>query len=247
MRHTEFQKDFHKILKYCEEHKLYLGEGNPNSKILLIGKEIGHGLDDDKTPSISKSNIENELNLMHWRNRIETNYLQQYLDEVTALFKAKPNSTWTNYQKIVDSIISAKTEKKKHDFLNHSFITELNQIHLPYSSHAISDELINARRESIEQRRVMFKEDFYQNFPIVIMASGHYPTKDFKFDIEEVFNVRWDQKTIILSKGNYYNIHHGKTRSGEDKILIHTRQASLGVTNDLLTTIGGLCRPLYKE
>ncbi|MDQ1151848.1 hypothetical protein QE382_003832 [Sphingobacterium zeae] len=247
MASKQFNSAFQNILKYCENSKLYLGEGNPNAKILIIGKEIGRAHEKEQILSVENSNVENDSNLRFWRERFEKEYLNGYLNEITERFKNKPNSTWISYQKIVDSIISTESNEKKHDFLNHTYITELSQIHLPYSRQTTNYELINARRESIDQRKKMFKQDFYQNFPIVVMTCGHYPTRDFDFDIEDTFNVRWDQKTITLSKGNYYNLHYGKTKLGEEKILIHTRQASLGVTNELLTTIGNLCRRFYKS
>lgn len=246
MDYKKFKPDFKDILQYCEKRHLYLGEGNPNSQILIIGKEIGHGLEAEKTPSITKSNAENELNLTYWRSRYESNYLDEYLIDITNKFQEKSNSTWANYQKIINSTISEPSIEKKYDFLNYSFITELSQIHLPYSHHATDKKLINARLDSVQQRKEMFKNDFFQNFPIAVMACGHYPTKDFNFDIETTFDVKWDQNTIVLSKGNYLNIHYGKTKTGSDKILIHTRQASLGVTNELLDKIGSLCKPYYN-
>lgn len=72
------------------------------------------------------------------------------------------------------------------------------------------------------------------------MACGHYPKK-FNFDIEDIFDVKWTGETTILSKGNYYNVHYGKS-----KILIHTRQVSIGVTNQLLFEIAELCKKYYK-
>lgn len=128
--------------------------------------------------------------------------------------------------------------------MDYSFITELSQIHLPYSNTA-DEELKTARINSIDQRKELFKKDFFQNFPIVIMACGHYPTKEFNFDIEDIFDVDWNKETIVLSKGNYYNIHTGKCKNGKDKILIHTRQVTLGVTNQLLSNISEICKSYY--
>lgn len=72
------------------------------------------------------------------------------------------------------------------------------------------------------------------------MSCGHYP-KYFSFDIENIFGVKWTGKTDILSKGNYINVHYG-----QNKILIHTRQVSVGVTNRLLDEIAKLCKDFYK-
>lgn len=51
MEYKKFQSDFIDILQYCEKHQLYLGEGNPNSQVLIIGKEIGHQAFEVKTMS----------------------------------------------------------------------------------------------------------------------------------------------------------------------------------------------------
>ena len=215
MGNKNFNSDFHNILQYCENNELYLGEGNPNAKILLIGKEIGHGIEEDKTPSLSKSNAKNEDNLKFWRNRYESYPLEKYLKDIEKCFEKKPNRTWENYQKIVNRIIGRTDNEKQYDFLDYGFITELSQIHLPYSSGAITEELKTARINSINQRKELFKREFFQNFPIIIMACGHYPTKEFNFDIENIFDVEWNKETIVLSKGNYYNIHNGKCKNGK--------------------------------
>lgn len=246
MINKDLTSDFHNVLEYCENNKLYIGEGNPNAKILLIGKEIGFGIEKDKTPSLSKSDTENKDNLTYWRERYESNYLTGYLKDMKQCFKEKPNRTWANYQKIVDKIIGRTDTEKRYDFLDYSFITELNQIHLPYSNGNISEELKTARTNSVKQRKELFKKDFFQNFPIVIMACGHYPTKQFNFDIEAVFEVKWNKETVVLSRGNYYNLHSGKCKNGKNKILIHTRQVSLGVTNQLLSEVSDICKPYYN-
>ena len=33
-----FSSDFKDIITYCKEHELFLGSGNPNADILIIGK-----------------------------------------------------------------------------------------------------------------------------------------------------------------------------------------------------------------
>lgn len=246
------------ILEYCEKEKLYFGEGNPNAKILIIGKEIGYGSEENKKPSLEdileKSEVENVKNLQYWHERLENNYVNNYLKDMEKLFKEKPNQTWGNYQKIVNGIKGNNSTEKQFDFLNDCFITELSQISLPnsdYLKEIKADDII--RKNSVEQRENLFRQSFFQKFPIIIMACGHYPTTEFnkkmygkyEFDIEEIFNVEYTGN-IEGEAGNYYNIHYGKTNNGNDKILIHTRQASMGVTNELLSTIANLCKEYNK-
>lgn len=245
MNYTKLTSDFKDTLQYCEKNHMYLGEGNPNSKILIIGKEIGLALNEDKTPSIDKSNEDNNLNLIHWRTIIERNDLDVYLENIKNSFNETPNRTWANYQKIVNEILGYDSSERKFDFLDNTFITELSQIRLANSSQANTKELKLARQNSIEKRKSLFKLDFFQSFPIIIMACGHY-AKDFDFDIEKIFNVKWTGETVVLSKANFYNVHFGKTANGDDRILIHTRQVSMTVTNDLLKTIGEVSRQYYS-
>lgn len=227
--------DFKNVLEYCKNEKLFLGEGTPTSRILIIGKECGWNNDmpnsDEKKNIELQSKFSTEHNLDCWLNgNGRLNKLK------TDALKTWPNSpTWRNYQMLVQTIIGK--EIAKYDFLDYSFITELSQICLPTSRHLKDNDLT---KESVEKRKLLFKKDFFQKFPVVIMACGHYP-KDFNFDIEDIFNVKWTEKTTVLSRGNYYNVHYGK-----NKILIHTRQVSIGVTNQLLSEVAEICKKYYK-
>lgn len=228
--------DLENILKYCNAEKLFFGEGTPTARILIIGKECGWN-DYDMPNSDTKENIELQAknstkhNLNCWQNG--DSHLKQLKTDALAKWPNSP--TWRNYQTLVQNIIGK--EIAKYDFLDHSFITELSQICLPNSNHLKNNELTI---QSVKKRKLLFKQDFFQKFPIVIMACGHYP-KSFDFDIEDVFDVKWVRETTVLSKGNYYNVHYGK-----DKILIHTRQVSLGVSNQLLSEVAELCKEYYK-
>lgn len=227
--------DLKNVLAYCEKEKLFFGEGTPTAQILLIGKECGWnermGTPDSKEKIIEQALAAAEHNLNCWKNK-NGNLATLKADAL----KEWPNSpTWRNYQTLVQKITGK--EMAKYDFLDHSFITELSQIALPTSTHLKGNDLT---KESIEKRKSLFKQDFFQKFPIVIMACGHYP-KDFGFNIEDIFNVKWTGETKVLSTGNYYNVH-----LGENKILVHTRQVSLGVTNELLAEIAELCKKYYK-
>jgi len=243
--------DLQKVLEFCENEKLYFGEGNPNAKILFIGQEIGYGLEKlkYKQPNFAeikeKSEKEINQNLRFWQERCQSNYVEQYLQDIERLFREKPNRTWENYQKIVNVILGRDINEKQHDFLNYSFITEYSQLSLPKSQYRPKEmdkkEFDKKKKESINERKALFSQEFFQNFPIIIMACGHYPTKLFPMDIETVFGVKWcgESKGKI---GNYYNLHQG-----ENKILIHTRQVSMGVTNELLFEIAELCKPIYDK
>lgn len=229
--------DLKNVLEYCINGKLFLGEGTSTSQLLIIGKESGWN---DKMPkSNSIKNIllqekkSTEHNLKCWQN----NNYKGCLDQLKAdALQDWPNSpTWRNYQVLVERIIGKKVGK--YDFLDYCFISELSQINLPNSNHLGINDLT---RESVKKRELLFKQNFFQKFPIIIMPCGHYP-RDFDFSIEDIFDVKWTGETTVLSKGNWYNVHYGK-----DKILIHTRQVSMGVTKQLILEIADLCIEYYR-
>lgn len=255
MKTDIFSDDFKGVLEYCFENDLYLGEGNPNAKILIVGQEIGYGLEKkgNKNPNLNevldKSKKINTDNLTYWKSRYETNSLFfEYLDFMQNEFKRVPNRTWGNYQKIISNVVFDRTINDNHyDFLDHCFITEYSQLSLPspnYNFNKNKEEIKEFKElkiNSVNKRKPLFSTPFFQSFPIVIMACGHYPTKYFPMDIQKKFDVEFDGKTKTLSMGNYYNLH-----TSSNKILIHTRQFSCGVSNDLIKQIATECKSYYK-
>lgn len=248
INHNNYTSEFKEVLSYCEKKELCLGEGNPNSKILIIGKEIG-----GKTPqSVDQiktfSNNEVRRNLDEWRSPDGYN-LGKIKEDV---FRDSKNPTWTNYQKMVSGIIGNDLGRDNYNFLDHCFMTELSQVLLPNSNFGKnltseeSKEIDTMRKKSVRERAKLFAMPFFRNFPIVIMACGHYPRK-LNFNIEETFHVKWTKETKVFSTGNFYNVHYGKNKNGRDKILIHTRQLSLGVTNQLLFEIANLCKNFFEN
>ncbi len=222
---------------------LFIGEGNPNAKILIIGKEIGvcNHLSFDDIVNHSLNDV--KRNIKSWSSSIgyPLNSIKSHV------FVHGRNPTWTNYQKLISHIIGRDLGQNNYDFLDYCFMTEMNDVHIPYSGYGkmldnISQKKLEALRlESFANRAKLFTMAFFQNFPVVIMACGHYPTK-FAFDIESIFNVTWNSETKILSRGNFYNEHHG-----QNKILIHTRQMSSGISNRLIMEIGNLCHQMIIQ
>ena len=52
--------------------------------------------------------------------------------------------------------------------------------------------------------------------------------------------LKWDERTIEV-ENNWYNLH-----KGNNKILIHTNQLSMNISNQLLDEIAKECQPLFK-
>ena len=89
----------------------------------------------------------------------------------------------------------------------------------------------------------MFNEDFFQDFPIIILAVGHYP-KTYGLDIQKLFGVKWTGDTRLIGK-KWANIHYDKQMQ---KIVVHTNQLSR-YTNDFPTETVGRSKPscAYKS
>ena len=228
----------------------YIGNGNPNAKILIISKEPS--IDRNSNTDMYVSDILGNRNL--WQNRIYgrltlpnwNDPLFPYEGQKCQIdAKVKNNNgefesnggtsrTWLAYQKLYDKI-AGKEEKSKGDFIDfhkYVFTTDLS------TEVAKSSDKTNIllTKKSIRHRVNMFNEDFFQDFPIIILAVGHYP-KTYGLDIQKLFGVKWTGDTRLIGK-KWVNIHYDKQMQ---KIVVHTNQLSR-YTNDLISFIANEIR-----
>lgn len=248
----------------------YIGTGNPNAKILIIGKECA--IDQNQRPiqyeneilknaSNWENNIDNHISLLDadkyelWKKDINANINPLYPYRGQYFKKDRNNNlgttpTWYNYQKILISILQklditiAENQIGKIILHEYFFLSELNSDTGKYSKLVDSDKRI----KSIETRKLLFREEFFQQFPIIIVAAGHYP-RELGIDLGTIFDVKWDGITInnqydkSLNR-NWYNIH--REVGGSPKLLIHTNQLSV-VTNELLNQLASQCVNFIKQ
>lgn len=214
----------------------YIGQGNPNSKILIVGRE--HGFVDER-----------QCCLEIWRNKEQWKQIIQGIPfcedgysprtcftERGQEFRLDLNSkhggvspTWYIYQMIVNTLCPHKMPQGKRapllDFFNYSFITEFSTASRPNNNNP-TDEEKAATRESIEKRTPLLSSEFYRSFPIVILACGIY-FDDYNIDIQTIFNVKWEGPTVSVQLDNgkriWLNLHYSEDRK---RIVIHTWQAS---------------------
>lgn len=272
--YCNYSKDFIELVEKVnnsesEVYGQYIGIGNPNAKMLVIGKESA--INTKKDNGKQQYEIEHLGNAKGWLQNVKNNvaFLDADKDE---LWKKDPNAplnplypyrgqsfrinnghnygtsrTWFDYQKIINNMksISLNDERKRTIcFHEYCFSTELSSVSAKYSKEADPRK----RNESIKVRTTeLLNAPFYQQFPIVIVATGHYP-KEFGIDLEELFGVKWDGKTIDRKeneklKRNWYNVHHGK----QPKLLIHTNQLSINITDELLCLIAEECDTFVKN
>ena len=114
----------------------------------------------------------------------------------------------------------------------------MNQLNAKKSNDIPKNDL--RRIKSIKDREKLLALNYFRNFHVIILASGHYH-KDFDFDIQKTFGVKWTGNTNVLSKGNWYNLHYDNLEKPK-RILIHTRQFSTLITKELIEAIANECR-----
>jgi hypothetical protein len=85
-------------------------------------------------------------------------------------------------------------------------------------------------KSGIPSRKQFFKENqFFQDFPVVILACSNYITG---VEIEDVFNVNFDRQC-----GSGKQLFWTHYNSDKTKLVIHTRQLSTNVSDELLKEI----------
>ena len=171
--------------------KTFIGYGNPNSSILILGKECGF----DPNESQEFIDVTYNSNPASWvkycKNPLESESIQDWKTVAPKpeawkkdfcprfafrgqLFSKKKvvgtSTTWYMYQKLLDLIRNVnRGNNDLLDFQDHCFITELNG--LPMKESHFSKDV----KKSIDNRiNGLFKEPFFQSFPVVIAACKGY-------------------------------------------------------------------------
>lgn len=247
-----YKTSFQEIVDKSIEEHLYVGMGNPNANMLIIGKELA--LDaDSQDPVIIKTNLQNakdwKININDSQRVILNCENNSQIENFNPLYPYKGmkkrsqngGHTWRKYQLLYENL--TKKPSDEYTFYLGSFITELNQ-NPSKSSKRKRDDICS---ESIEKRvNSFFSSCFIQSFPIIIVACGDYPVK-YDVDLCKIFNVDFVPQTICVD-GNprqWYNLHYSKNKQCP-KLLIHTRQLSTSVSNNLIMEISNVIADFCK-
>lgn len=205
----------------------FIGFGNPNAKILILGKEKGF----DKS-NLKQLEYESINNPREWYNYIlnnigsnknkfydSENYINTFFPYLN---NNKSGHTWSKYHTLLNNIYNS-IPKAENEFLGYAFISEINFIPSKYSE---------IKRFDNSERLNMLNNKFFKSFEIIILACGNYLKKE---EIESIFSVNYSES--ILKKRE--NIHIYKN---SNQILINTRQLSMDTSNDLLIKIADLTK-----
>ncbi len=191
----------HQLINDLESMKKepFIGYGNPDAKILIVGKECA-----DQENS-NNWNLFFKPNFKQWRDSFNThgfgfkdndglstyNFDNHYFHPIFPYYRQhhtmsqKDNrhtsQTWYYYQRLVDMIrVGNANERIKDkerwiDFFNDCFITELNDICRPNNKGIGKNGLGKETERHIRERfDWMRKTNFFNQFQVVILACGPY-------------------------------------------------------------------------
>lgn len=218
----ETEKFYQKNSSETRPNPFYVGFGNPNSDILLVGKE--KAISSENTEALKYESIENPVEWEHHiRNSISYNQ-EKFWDEAKHYLNTfypyektnKGGDTWAKYESLVNRILEKK-RIKHNDFFKDSFLTEVN--YKPSKQSQI-------KNFNDEVRKEFLKSPFYSSFKITVLACADYLSQK---EIEEIFHVTFDRDISENHKLIVYK--------NDDRILVNTRQLSTSVPNDFLQKI----------
>lgn len=246
---------FNELLKLLEKNEeclihpeyKYIGTGNPNAKILIVGKETAIASD-----SKERNELEMEMNFNQWKDMDRRNAFNQskinerdwanytplypYKGQLLKIYNGNncgTSRTWYNYQKLINRVFNTP-ENEKIDFHEKVFITETNS--------TPSRKTQNADISSIGFRKdSLLRSEFFQSFPVVILAGvGYYMIDEKINEVESIYGVKFAEKRLAGGKKSQpYWIHYC---DNPKKILVNTRQLSINVSDALLQEVASTIR-----
>lgn len=266
---------FDQLLKATKENKEYVGCGNPNASILIIASEPAIAPDEERYEWEMAKNNEKWLTegvaetIVHdgviddiskfsprfpYKGQKYSVRSEVKKDEVTHIRSVAGTSrTWYNYQKLLDLVRGVNRSKAELlDFHDWCFTSELNTCCAKKSSEV--DE--EGRRLSIAKRagksNRFFSSDFFQGFPIVIVASRNYVHRYRDvFSVGELFGFPADCKRVMsvpTRKGGrnwHLDIY---TRQGDSpKLLICCTHFANRMSEEYMKAIASMIRDFCAE
>lgn len=266
---------FDQLLKAAQVSNEYVGCGNPNASILIIASEPAIAPDEERYEWEMAKNNEKWLTegvaetIVHdgviddiskfsprfpYKGQKYSVRSEVKKDEVTHIRSVAGTSrTWYNYQKLLDLVRGVNRSKAELlDFHDWCFTSELNTCCAKKSSEV--DE--EGRRSSIAKRagksNRFFSSDFFQGFPIVIVASGNYVHRYRDvFSVGELFGFPADCKRVMsvpTRKGGRNRHLDIYTRQGDSpKLLICCTHFANRMSEEYMKAIASMIREFCAE
>lgn len=266
---------FDQLLKAAQVSNEYVGCGNPNASILIIASEPAIAPDEERYEWEMAKNNEKWLTegvaetIVHdgviddiskfsprfpYKGQKYSVRSEVKKDEVTHIRSVAGTSrTWYNYQKLLDLVRGVNRSKAELlDFHDWCFTSELNTCCAKKSSEV--DE--EGRRSSIAKRagksNRFFSSDFFQGFPIVIVASRNYVHRYRDvFSVGELFGFPADSKRVMsvpTRKGGRNRHLDIYTRQGDSpKLLICCTHFANRMSEEYMKAIASTIREFCAE
>lgn len=242
-----YSKAFIDVVSFAEKTGSYIGSGNPNSKILLVGKEVATEIDESKDKILEEQNFNNyQGNVQDWVSNCNKNIKQsnvcdwiyndpEKINNPLFAFKGaeikEEGKTWRKYQKLHDFIfgsqIGSNIGKFGHNFQERFFITEMSDAPSKRTKDAQSKSEFKQKLEV--RKNGFFRSAYIQSFPVIILACSNYISGN---EIEDIFKVKFKEQ-----KGEGKQLFWTHYGTDKPQLVIHTRQLSTNVSNDLLHEI----------
>lgn len=266
---------FDQLLKAAQVSNEYVGCGNPNASILIIASEPAIATDEERykwemtennkkwlTEGVAETIVHDGVidDISKFSPRFPYKG-QKYSvrsevkkDEVTHIRSVAGTSrTWYNYQKLLDLVRGVNRSKAELlDFHDWCFTSELNTCCAKKSSEV--DE--EGRRSSIAKRagksNRFFSSDFFQGFPIVIVASRNYVHRYRDvFSVGELFGFPADSKRVMsvpTRKGGRNRHLDIYTRQGDSpKLLVCCTHFANRMSEEYMKAIASMIRDFCAE
>ncbi|MFM9402738.1 hypothetical protein ACKLNQ_12465 [Myroides odoratimimus] len=224
-----YKISFKEFVNKGVQDEFFVGTGNPNASVLIVGKESA--IDNKDVIRMNQY----KCNAQTWQNHYKNNtceVLEYAIDYSNPLNKSWGSNTWSKYQKLIDLIRGVESTKYV-DFLKYVFTTEINDSPSLTTSKAIKD--------SLNQRKELFKNtDFIQEFPVVVLACSNYFVNSGELlEINNVFGVKYADVCKVYTKYNWFYVHYNQDRT---KMVIHTRNLNSNVKAELIEDLAVLIK-----
>ena len=250
---------FEQLLTTTEEGREYVGCGNPNARILIIASEVAISPNEERYKwEIS----DNNLLWRKWMKDgiVETIVHDGVIYDISKFSPRFPykgqkysvrsevkkkddvlhtrsvsgtSRTWYNYQKLMDKVRGVNRNKADLlDFHDVCFTSELSTNCAKKSNEVDEKE----RKDSISRRagktNAFFSSNFFQAFPIVIIASKSYISR-YKgvFSLEDLFGLPAD------SKKSYDGFYTYSRQGDSPKLLICCRHFASRLSDSYINEI----------
>jgi len=216
----------------------YIGLGNPNAKILFIGKEAG--------AEIGKGIFHGSVK--SWKEK-KIKYYERYPAENNL---RNLNHTWQRNQILYESILNAlnlnhkieKNDKYEITFVENVFTTELSCLPAPNTNDAKKQERF--KDELFKRKQEFFNTNFIKQFQIIIIfASDKKYIETYSGEVCKLFEVKFDKLHNQNAKDKIWI--HKNLPNNSPKLVIHTRQLTNRITNELIPNISAIVAEFIKE